>query len=291
MRRGVSGLLVLFAVICLVVAAETVYLLINKAKSSSTSTAIKQPPKSDAIIAKVGSENIWQKDLDYEISMYPVQGKNIEEVRKLLLAKIVRDSIILQGGKTEKLATVGASIFNVSGKDYIKRFQTVQEIEEKVRTNADAIEGTLVALFIFNTDFGRLGYTKSKELVTPKAKQLYDEVKSKKITIDQAAERIRDDSSLAGADPNYKGNSILKFKARKGEKITLFPDFDQELFRLKSGEISSLYLGKDKDPKTGKMIDATYVFGQVTKQFSSSGKLSFDDWFNKYKKQYEVTYY
>lgn len=291
MRKGISGLVVLFAVICLVVAAEAVYLFINKVKTPSNNIAVKQPPKSDAIIAKVGDETIWQKDLDYELSMYPTQGKNMEEVRKQLLDKLVRESIVLQGGRAEKLATVGPTIFNVSGKDYLKRFQTVQDIEEKVKANADTIEGTAVALYIFNTQFGRLGYNKAKELVTPKAKDLYDQVKSKKISIEEAAKKIQEDSSLGGADVNYKGNSMYKFKEKKGDKVTLYPDFDAQLYKLKPGEVSSLYVGKDKHPKTGEMIDAVYIFAQVTKQLSSNGKPNFEEWFNKYKKQYEVTYY
>src|SRR5437016_3940350 len=101
-----------------------------------------------AIIAKVGNEKIYQRDLNTELANYPPQ-KNIDRKRQLL-QKIVKDSIILQAGEKDGLIKLDSSVFDSSTKDYLKRVKLVAEVQELVEHRKDHITGAVLSIWFYN---------------------------------------------------------------------------------------------------------------------------------------------
>ena len=57
------------------------------------------------------------------------------------------------------------------------------------------------------------------------------------------------------------------------------------------GQVSDIYLAKDKKADSSIMIDAIYMFAQVDKGKVNSKSLDFDQWYNQKKNNYEIKYY
>jgi hypothetical protein len=176
-------------------------------------------------------------------------------------------------------------------KDYQKRIQTIAQIEKQINSRQDSISGSVVALWFYNTMPGNVGYEKGKEIAFKKISTLYTAVKNKKLTMKQAAQAIQQDSSLEQVDKSYKSNALLEFKADPKYKISFDSNFDVIIRKLQPGQVSELYLAKDKNYFTGKMVDAVYMFAQVTERKANGVLDSFDDWYARKEEMYEITTY
>ncbi|MEK7376286.1 MAG: hypothetical protein AABZ57_03855, partial [Candidatus Margulisiibacteriota bacterium] len=177
----------------------------------------------DTIIAKVGEESIFQRDLDTEIEYYPKEAS--VDPKKTLLDKIIQDSVILQGAAAEGLITLDQSLYNSSGKDYLKRVQAVEEAKKAVEGRADSVQGTVISIWFYNMKPAAMGYEKGKEAAFGKISQLQKEVKEGRMTAKQAAEAIQNDTTLAQVDTQYKPNASFDFNATKDKRITFDADF------------------------------------------------------------------
>jgi len=240
----------------------------------------------DRIIAKVGKEYIYQKDLDYELSQYP----DIPEVdaKEVLMKKLVDNSITLQSANSKPNTTIS----NSPQKDYVKRLQVIEEIKNQYVKQPANIQGAIVAIWFFNTEPAAIGYDQGKALAFSKITGLHDGVKSGKISIQQAGDMIKNDSTLAGVDSAYKDNAYLAFNVGSNEPIIFDSNFDVIIKGLKQGQITDVYLAKDMNQSTGQKIDAVYLFGQVSSVNNvNTPSVSFEDWIATQAKNYEVTYY
>lgn len=245
------------------------------------------------VIAKVGAENIYQSDLDTEIFFGPKNPK--VDMKKQLLAKIVKDSIILQEGKKNGLVQLDTTVFNSAQKDYMKRMSLLAKLKKQVEDERQTIAGSLVAIWFYNTEEGDVGYTKGKEIALQKMTQLHSDVVSNKITMKQASEQIKNDTSLIHIDKAYKVNAYLDFSRSTNQKITISSQFDSIIRGLQKGQVSNIYLAQDKQTQrgipTGKMIDAVYMFAQVTDKKDGKSYATFEDWYAGIKNNYAVTYF
>ncbi|RJQ37338.1 hypothetical protein C4559_03790 [Candidatus Microgenomates bacterium] len=241
------------------------------------------------VLAKVGEEFIYKKDLNTEIASYP-DIKNFDK-KAFLLKKIISDSIILQGTKADGLIALDSTVYNSPNKDYQKRIKLIETAKSAINGKAEGIEGVFVSIWFYNTKSGAVGYEEGKKIAYDKITKLWNDVKSKKITIQQAGEQIKKDTSLRQVDTAYKTNALANFTALKGKKITIDKNFDDTLWKLKEGEVSDVILAKGHDLKTGAELDAFYIFGQVNKVISNSKINSFDDWLSQKTKTYEIIYY
>lgn len=254
----------------------------------------------DKIIAKVGKEYIYQKDLSYELSQYPeIPGV---DAKKVLIKKLVDNSITLQStSQDEKNAFIqkltdnskpNTTIFNSPQKDYIKRMQVIEQIRNQYAQQPANIQGAIVAIWFFNTEPAAIGYDQGKALAFSKITSLHDAVKSGKINIQQAGDMIKNDSVLAGVDSAYKDNAYLAFNVGSNEPIIFDPNFDVIIKGLKQGQVTDVYLAKDMNQSTEQRIDAVYLFGQVSSvNNANTPSASFEDWVATQAKNYEVTYY
>lgn len=280
-------LLILLLIIVILIAVLYIVFL-QKSKTPSPSEVADKTQPSYIPIMKVGEEEIYDKDLNTEIAAYPVQD---ESIRKTLLEKMVKDSIILQAAKADGIITLDSSIFNSSNKDYYKRIDKVEEVKKKIENKQEGIEGTIATIWFLNGTATEENYTKNKKIAFEKISKLHNDVKNKKITIKQAGEVIKNDSSLAQIDPAYKTNAYFDFTTEKNEPVTRDEEFNKALHKLKEGEISEIFTGKAKDSKTENMIEVNYHFGQIARKVESSSIKNFDDWLSLRVKKYEVVYY
>ncbi len=258
----------------------------NQESTSSVSTTT-YLETSDAV-EKIGNETIYKEELNSEYAAYPTSQS--KAITKQLLAKIARDSIILQAGNAEKIIKLDSSVFNSPNVEYKKRIQLVNTVEKTISAKTNTISGSFIAIWFDNTSPGPAGYTKGKQIAFAAISPLYNQVKNKKITMDQAAQAIKNNAQLAQADPQYKANAISQFSAGPSDKITFNPTFDAMIRSLTPGHITQLYLGKDTDA-SGKTLDAVYMFAQVIKKSTTGQNENFDQWYNQQKQQYEITIY
>jgi hypothetical protein len=250
----------------------------------------KNPTK---IIIKVGKENIYQKDLDFEMAYLP-SLKNVDK-KKLLLEKITKDSIILQAAQAENLIYLDTSVYNSPQKDYMKRINLIKEIKKKIEDKKDSISGSVIAIWFYDNEPAMIGYAKGKAIAHAKITKLHSDVVEKRITMEQAAAKIREDESLAQLDIAYKSNAFLQFRRGPYEKIVFDPDFDNVIKTLQPGQVSDIFLAKtftrENHRRTNTKIDAVYLFAQVTTKTTAANNPGFDDWVTLKAKNYEITYY
>lgn len=284
------NILILLMSLVLIIGGVWVFLKLN---SKPTPPAPLKPSqeavKPDKVIAKVGAESIYQLDLDIELAYYPANRR--ESHKKYLLDKIITDSIILQAGEAEKLIQLDATTFNSLHKEYLKRIALVEEVKKKVTEQEDGISGTVITMYFANNEIGSLGYEKSKEIVKNKITKLHDEVVSKKITVQQAAKIIQNDSSLAQIDKAYKTNAFFDFKVERNEAITRDTAFNNALHQLKEGAVSDLFIGKDVIGSIKDEIEVKYHFGQINKTINNGKITNFDNWVSQKRQNYEIIYY
>lgn len=245
-----------------------------------------------AVIVKVGQENIYQKDLDSEMQNFP-SLKNVDR-RKLLLDKMIKDSIILQGARADGIVKLDSSIFNSLQKDYYKRMDLISAIRKKIDMKGDILKGAIVSLWFYNRAPGKVGYDKGREIARDTITKLHDGVVNKRLTIQQAGQAIRNDPNLGNVDAAYLSNALLEFSKKPTEPIVFDGGFDAIIKQLKTNEVSDVYLAKSKQWEAGrptdKMIDAVYMFAQVTEK-KKTDITSFDDWVSLKAKSYAVTLY
>jgi len=247
------------------------------------------PVNGDSVIAKVGAENLYQKDLDYELSLHP--QKDDPQTSETILQKMITDSIVLQGGAADNLITIDSTIFNSPTKDYGKRIEAVTTVKEGVLAKAEHTKGTVISIWFRNNDYiGPLGLEKSKQVAYGKISALQNQIASGKITIDQAGEMIIKDATLAQIDKAWTNNAIFHFDATGTDRISFSSQFDTILRDLKPGEVSEVYLARNVDVDPNKRYEALYYVGQVLSKTNSGNLSNFDTWLSQKRKLYEVTH-
>jgi prefoldin subunit 5 len=244
--------------------------------------------KPDDAIAKVGDEYIYQKDLDTELSYFG--GTKDKQTKKLLLSKLIKDSIILQAAKKNKLITLNNTVYNEANKDYMKRIADIKVVEKKVNSSMDQISGTMVSVWFYNQIPAKIGLVQGKQEAFKKISALQKRVAAKEITIQDAGHLITIDPSYADLDYGYQNNALVTFSNPKGKQLTVDEGFDKVLWNTKEGEITPVFLGKTLDNK-GNVIDAFYIFGKVDKKINIGIIQDFAHWYDAQKNNYEITYY
>lgn len=242
----------------------------------------------DKVVAQVGEEKIYQRDLQNE-SVY--SNLDPSTTQKLLLEKVVSDSIALQAGKAEGLVQLSDDVFNNPKKVYPRRVDLINELEKKLTPEAaETVKVEIVTMFFINTRVGTLGLERARELVTATIRPIYEDVRSKKITLKQAGEIIQQNTALKDVDPAWKSNAYKEYiiPAEKLPLLTFDDRFNQMLVALKPGQITPLHLGLDIDFDNNTKREALYMFGQVSPE---TNQQTYDSWLEEKRKNYNVVYY
>lgn len=241
------------------------------------------------VIAKVGEELIYGKDLNYELAYGP---KNPDrEMRQLLFDKVIVDSMILQEARKRGMVQLDDSVYNNNKKNNKKRVDLVARIKQDVAADAAKIEGAVISVWFYNEIAPDMGYQKAKQYTLEKITAVHEQVKNGKLTMKQAANELRKDAELAKADPAYATNAYFEFSSNEDEKITFSPEFDAIIRNLQEGVVSDVVTVQDQPADQEKPLDAVHMFAKVDKKIQSSDISSLDSWITELKQSYEVIVY
>lgn len=280
---------IIFITIGIVAILSIALTLLPKYTNQQKPTVANKDP--NAVIMKVKDENIYQKDFDYELSQMPRPDQNSDQSKQVVTQKLIDDSVTIQEAVKEKLTTVDSSLYNSNSKNYTGRLQVVSNIKKLINDRADRIEGTVVTIWFYNSVPPKMGIEKAKEVVKAKITDLHEQVKSKKITVKEAVDRIKKDASLKEIDAAYQTNSSLPFNAVFGNKITIDKQFDQMLWQLKDGEVSDVYALKATNKLETANEELLYAFAIMDRRTSTGQKNDYELWLKENSKQYEITQY
>lgn len=258
----------------------------KKNQTNTTANASSQ----NAVIAKVGAETLYQKDFEREKKAYPkLPNTNIKEI---LIKKMIKDSKILQAAEKEKLIALDTSVYNSPDKDYQKRIKKIVEVEKLVGQRQEKIKGSVISIWCYNNSKpNTLDAAEAKERAFNKISIVYNAVKNKQMTMQQAAAQIQNDESLLELDIAYKANAILEFDAGPEDQITFDKTFESQVRQLQQGQISEIYLAKDIDIKTRELRDAVYMFAYVEQRTTTGVTEDFAAWYTQKEKDYAVQMY
>jgi hypothetical protein len=288
----------LFIVLLLIIAGVTGYLKFLK-PDSITIPFIGNPEQKHVIyfekflddqpIASVGAETLYKRDFLALMEANKSLEKD-EDYQKKIAEKMIADSRILQGGSERGLINLNSSIFNSINKNNQKRLEAIESVKGKVRAQQDMLIGSTVSIWFNNEGVIPAGYDSAKKIAQEKITQIYNDVKANRISMEQARERIKNDTSLSQVDPAYQKNAGSTFSASLSQPITFMPEFDKLLWGINPGQLTEIYTGRDKDKKTGGMIDSLYIFGRVDKKTDGAFS-SFEAWVSELERKYVATYY
>jgi hypothetical protein len=262
--------------------------LLPELTQKKTSIVQKNP---ETVILKVGQESIYQKDLDYEISKSPRSEQQNQDNINSLKDKLINDSITLQQAEKDKLIKNESKFYNSISKDYLLRIKTVDNVKNILDARAERIQGNIVTIWFHNLVIPQMGIEKAKVIVKNKIDLIYSDVKSNKITIAQAVNKIKTDTSLKEIDSAYAANAEYKFNAVYGDKITIDKEFDDSLWLLKQGELTAVQELKGTNMKQNSTEGVLYAFGIVEQRTNSGDRKDYQKWLEESTKLYEVAKY
>jgi hypothetical protein len=273
----------------LIVLIGSVGVVVLKSKNFSPIFRAKEN-QNEKILAKVGEENLYQKDLEYEMSTHP--QKEDPSTRGILIQKLINDSIILQGAKADGLLSLDQTIYNSPNKDYGKRVHVIAQAKTTIDSKTDRIKGSAISIWFRNNHFiGPLGLEKSKQIAFEKISALQKKIKDHTITIEEAGHDIANDESLADIDKAWRNNAIAQFDVPLDKPITISKEFDALIRKLNTGEVSEVFLARNVDTHPNEQYEALYYVAQVTDKVQKGNTLSYADWLAAKTKNYEVVLY
>lgn len=244
-------------------------------------------PQPDDIVAVVGEENIYRIDLENQRSLYAGDSSAIPDAE--VLNTIAQDSVILQGGQADGLIKLDETFYNSPNKNYITRLKQVATIREAVEARSGNLKGSVISIWFANDEPPAMGYEQAKVFAKDKITALHEQVKSGRLTMDQAAQQIKNDTSLAQIDTAYKVNAIIRFDSFQGEPITISKELDQALWKSAVTQTTDVFLVKATPTYMTEQVDALYMFGQVSEKKDSGKYQNFELWLQEKKNAYEIT--
>ena len=246
------------------------------------------------VIAVVGRETLYGRDLNYELSIYfPKAYKSDEpvpdDIKQKALEQIIENSLLLQTAADEGLIALNEKVFNNLNKEYRARNILVNSIEEKANQKlVNWVKGELISIWFKNIYEPKMGLEAARQITRAKMDGIYSRFKSGNLTsLEQAAEEIKNDPALALIDPSYQGNAYIAFEIEQGEEFFIDPKIQEVAFKLPVNQLSEILVGQDQSPG-GEFYDCNFIVMRVEEQ-EMKGFESFEDWFNQKKENYEVT--
>jgi hypothetical protein len=228
-----------------------------------------------------------RKYLNAELTYYPATKS--AETNKMLTEKLINDEVTLQYGQEQGWVSGTADLSPENTANYLLRTNEIKKIKDRIEAEGDGISGSLVAIWFRNNGYvGPQGLAKGKQIAFSKISPLYQKVKNKEMTVEEAGKTIAEDSSLKEIDPSFDSNAIAPFRVKPAEQITFWPELDQMLRNTKPGELTTLYLGQGPDEK-GQLTDELYIFGQVDQVEGNKGYTSYNQWLEKRKQSLAIT--
>lgn len=251
----------------------------------------------DQPVAKIGSETIFNRDLNYILAtQFPQDYANSDPavLRNLALPIAIDQSVLLQENRKKGLAKLSPELFNNPAKNYHERDKLVQKLTGQQKAKDEKISGGLISVWYHNVKMPSIPLSDAQNLAYKTITTVYNNLKSQpvnKAAFVQAAETIKNNSALAQIDPSYKGNAYFEFSDKtRNEPISVRPAIDQEIWKLKPGELSKIVPIPAARVQFGQQDEEFFVIVTVYSR-TNTGQGNFADWLTSVKKGYPVTYY
>lgn len=246
-------------------------------------------------IARIGEETIYGADLNRIINAkYPkdtIAKAPPEEIKKRSLDDTAEESILLQEEKKLGNIDLVSPVFDSENKNFILRNKLVGDIKTKRIAAEEKISGAFISIWYHNVRLPSITLTQSQELAMTKISRIYDSLKSGKITFEAAGRQIKNDTALSKIDKNYRGNAYYEFSDKSpSEEVFVYPDLQNILWSLDSGEMSAVIQHPQGDVPLGQQEEEFYGIIKVTNRINK-GAGSYEDWIEKTKKSYEIQVY
>lgn len=245
----------------------------------------------------IGKEDLYGFDLQSILNSYEPEITNNEQltngVKEKYLKILAEDSIILQEAKKHNLTKLYNSIFNSPNKDYRQRNRLIRKLKIELKPyvlNAASIE--TVNIYFNNAESPKdpLSIAQNKQTVKEKMDTILLELQSGTLTMEEAGQKIDNDSSLTIIDPAYQNNSysIAENFTKKDYRVH-DPNINNMFWEQEVGTISPVILGYtyQEDPETNEVNpenkqEAYYRIVKVNER-NITGFETFDEWL-AYKK-------
>lgn len=299
---GAVGFLVLLVIVAMVLQqlrsapqqTETPSQTTNQ-NDAETGTGGSNPPsgqnaetgsgQNQRIAATVGAETIYTATVMQIADQLPGTPEN---TRKAALQSLIDQSVALQAAAKSNAVTLNESFFNNENLNLVQRAAQANRIQDTVEQRETTITGGVITLWFYNNGrAGSAGYEQGKQIALQKMTALQRDVASGTMTLEEAADAIRSDSSLRAVDPAYGVNAIFPFdNATTDQPITFDADFNKQIFALDEGETSPVVLLSYDDNGTER--EAVYMFAQVTEKTGNGSVVSYESWLEQQKKNYEI---
>lgn len=241
----------------------------------------------NTVIATVGEEKIYKKDLDFELSRHPQRSD--PETRDMIVDQMIRDSVILQAAKKEGKIILSDDFYNSDSKDLIVRAEKVRNVINEVNSQTSQINGTVVTIWFFNNNHaGSLGYEKGKAFAYNKITNIRDMVSTNEIDISEAVSLIVKDDSLTGVDTAYKTNAKVDFSVKNGERVVFDDSVNEVIWELSEGEVSEVLTMTEDSPLRGEDYPVAYAFVYISEKNNNGDYDSFESWYENHEKNIEI---
>lgn len=248
-------------------------------------------------LARIDKEFIFYEDLYYYAILQNKEVKDLDYQKSL--NELIAQSILLQAGESEGWIELSSEIFNNPFKDFSLRGQKVIEVREKFRSEVEI--GTVVEIITVWFYNGELrsyalnyGIEAAQEKASEKISEVYKAVTDNNQSMEEAASLIVNDVFFEELDVNYKGNAYgVRIFPYRIENIKDVDESSENLFNFlkvaNEGEVSQIYLEKNKLFDSEDFVDAYYVFYKVkSKRMSVS---SIEEWIENIKKDIKIEIY
>lgn len=161
-------------------------------------------------LATVGSEPIYGSDLNFVLyTNYPNNKMTDQQAKDVALKTVATTSAILQAAKAQQITVVPEQIFN--GADYNAKIKLTNQIREIISSKSTKYSASAISIWYYNSTPPKIPESQARQTARTKIAKLLNDLRSSKITMEQAGNQIRNDKSLAQLDSNYKGNAYINF--------------------------------------------------------------------------------
>lgn len=244
-------------------------------------------------IAQVGKEILYGKDLSYyfyQINQSEFANASEQEVKNRILATLIEQSIVLQAAQNLNLVQLGNDVFNNLDKNYVKRITLFNQAYAALQEQESLYSGEVITIWYYNQRAPKIPIDQAQALAKQKLEALRAQIASGTITMTEAAERIRNDTSLSQLDGNYQANAYYSFTNKPLPETASMPQARSAVAKLQPGELSNVILIQDDVNEGSAVRQELYAVIKLTDK--KTGKIEdFNAWLENEKKQYPVKVY
>ena len=217
---------------------------------------------------QLGEVKLTNQDLEKEFKlMFEYTPQNINNIENWVKAiQSLNDKAIIQN------EGIQSGLFTETNFSPKRVNEAKEYIEKQGKTY---VSGEFISIWFLNVNEPSVGLETAKGIAYKKINSLRERIVSEAITMQQAGEEIRNDTSLVSIDGAYESNAYRKFESI-GKDQPIFTDtaIDEQMWKLKIGDTSNILTAKDYNENGP--YEAYYIFIKITDKKISEYK-SLDD--------------